>query len=194
MNELPHELEAFLADPPNGRAAETFRERLREETETLLPAPRAPNWLFNRETRWMSGASAIGAIACVLMLSVLAVWWLARSRAREQAMREQQMLRQATIFEAPAMIEPPFSEALRLEWQAFDDVAENRLVPWANSQLYWSAGQTYIAMEGDYLSALRCYEKALNTEETIEITDEDDVLALALKLERSHQEKRHDAP
>ncbi len=166
MNELPDDLEAILTLPPTGTSPE-MRERLLQETSALLPRRASPR------------RRAVLAAAAVL-LAVGLGWFFLRFRATS-----------VVVDPAPQPSAPVASAiaisvtAVDLEWKAFDSA------PKEQSKRYWNAGHAYIGAHADYESALRCYRQALETgtAESRQITDEDDVLAMALKLERTYQEK-----
>ena len=175
MNELPRELEAFLAGPPAEHPSAAFRERILEETEIFLPRP------------WISRRLAVpaAALCMVVIWGALTSW----SILRRPGTPPQAVPAAVAVVEAPRFSEIasiPLSPAEMLEWQAIDSNSPSR------PQLYWYAGQTYLADEGDYLSALRCYRQALDagTPELREVTDDDDLLAMVLKFDRSHKEKK----
>lgn len=165
MNDLPDDLEAILKLPPSGASPE-LRGRLLEETSALLPRQMV------RRPR-----AAVLVAAAVLIAAGLG-WFVMRSRQPPGATEA------ATLTKSPATPAVPVT-ALDLEWRAFDSA------PKEQAALYWSAGHEYVGAHGDYESALRCYRQALDTgtAESRQITDEDDVLAMALKLERTYQEK-----
>jgi len=175
MNELPRELEAFLAGPPADHPSAAFRERILEETEIFLPRP------------WISRRLAVPAAA----LGMLVLWGALTSWSilRRPVTPPPAVLAPAAFVQAPRFSEiasMPLSPAEMLEWQAIESAPQIR------PQIYWSAGQTYLADEGDYLSALRCYRQALDagTPELREVTDDDDLLAMVLKFDRSHKENK----
>jgi hypothetical protein len=180
MSDLPHDLESFLDKAGDARPSADFRRQLFEETASALPRRRMP---------WQA---SLAAAAC-LLLALGLMWWFARRAAQSEL---NPVLVQRPIFEPvvePGDASPVIVSAADLEWQAFDKPRDDRD---ARAKLYWSAGQMYIAAEGDYLGALRCYSRALDAgpAELCEITDEDDVLAMALKFDRSRKEKKHDTP
>ncbi len=185
MNGLPNELEAFLTDPDGERASAVFRRNLLDQTESLLPNP-GP-----RRHRQFLAAAACGPLLLGVLL-FFGIWWILRRGAvwNDVALVDPVAVVPA-IVEAPVLApvpapsEPTFSPALTLEWRAFDSAPANQ------AKLYWSAGQSYVAAEGDYLSAIRCYRQALESgpAEMRQITDEDDLLAMALKLDRNPKEK-----
>ena len=188
MNDLPRELEAYLTDSDGEHASAEFRRNLYDQTESLLPSPR-----LGRHRQVLIAAACGPLFLGVLLL--LGIWWILRSSAmpNEAAIVVPVVVvpvNDEAPAPAPAPSEPTFSPALTLEWQAFDSAPANQ------AKLYWSAGQSYVAAEGDYLSAIRCYRQALEAgpAEMRQITDEDDVLSMALKLDRHQKEKRDAAP
>lgn len=164
MNDLPDDVEAILHRPPTAPSPQ-LRQRLFDETSAHLPAPPNPR---PRRVR-------AALVAASVLLAAGAVWWMNRPAAVPPP-----PLTATALDDA----KPPVS-AVDLEWQAFDSSSQDR------AAVYWSAGQEYIAAHSDYESALRCYRQALETgpAESRQITDEDDVLAMALKLDRLYQEK-----
>jgi hypothetical protein len=178
MSDWPHDLEAFLAGAPRQPAAAGFRDRLREETMSLVPKPAAPRRL------------ALLSVAC-LPIVLLLLWWMLRSRqVGLEGPVAVPVIAAPTPEESPFGPAQPLSPAAALEWQAFDGPRGEQ------ARLYWSAGQAYVETEGDYVSALRCYRQALDagTVDFGPISDEDDLLAMILKIDRSHQEKKHELP
>jgi hypothetical protein len=178
MSELPRELEAFLAGPPAQRPSAAFRERLLEETEILLPRPWFPRHFAVRAAAFFT----------VGVLGLLVSWAMLRFRVT-QASHVAATLAPIEIVRFPEIASMPLSPAEALEWQAIES-------PGFRPQIYWNAGKAYMAEDGDYLSALRCYRQALDATppELCQVTDEDDLLAMILKFDRSHQEKKNDAP
>ena len=82
---------------------------------------------------------------------------------------------------------PPavFASAQALEWQALDS-------PEQRPEAYREAGDRYVAEEGDYRSAVRCYREALDagSDRDLTIAPEDNWLLMALKDARQ-KEKRY---
>jgi hypothetical protein len=178
MSELPRELEAFLSGPPAQRPSAAFRERLLEETEILLPRP------------WFPRHFAVRAAACLVVsvLGLFASWALLR-RPITQASLVPATLAPVEAIQLREIASLPLSPAEALEWQAIESSS-------FRPQIYWNAGQAYMAEDGDYLSALRCYRQALDATppELCQVTDDDDLLAMILKFDRSHQEKKNEMP
>src|SRR4051812_48014211 len=178
MSELPRELEAFLAGPPAQRPSVAFRERLLEETEILLPRPWFPRHFVVRAA----------AFFVVGVLGLFASWALVR-RPVTQASRIPATLAPVDAIQLREIASVPLTPAEALEWQAIEISA-------FRPQLYWNAGQAYMAEDGDYLSTLRCYRQALDATppELCQVTDDDDLLAMILKFARSHKEKKNEMP
>jgi hypothetical protein len=182
MSEFSRDLEAFLAQQPGEPASDAFRARLLCETEALVPHRRSP---------WRVVACA--AAPCGLLVAFVLAWWMWRSHAQRPmmpALVDGEGPQAMNIAALPELVETETPSALALEWQAFDGESKDR------AQLYWSAGQAYASSEGDLLSALRCYRQALDAgpAELRNVTDDDDALAMLLKFDRSHQEKKHGMP
>jgi hypothetical protein len=79
---------------------------------------------------------------------------------------------------------PPASP-LEREWQALDS-------PEQRPEAYREAGDGYVAEDGDYLSAVRCYREALDvgSDTGLTIAPDDNWLLMALKHARQ-KEKRY---
>lgn len=177
MSDLPPDLEAFLARPPQS-ATESFREEVLDDTLAVLSRRRS-QW----QVKWF-------VAAWVVPVLLLAIWSLARTRmAVDKAAPPAPLPPRIENVEPPATPPSP-PDAQELEWQAFDSPRNLR------SKLYWQAGQAYVALTGDYVSAVRCFRQALDAgpPEFLQITAEDDFLTMALKIERTRKENADVVP
>jgi len=163
----PDDLEALLT-PSASPAAAGLREQLQQRTAGTI-----------RRRLWRRRGRLVIALAACYLAGMVTIDFL-RSRPESIKVGVLHVVPQRVVVILP--VEAPRAVELRAEQAERPEQA----------QVYFTAGKRYATEAGDWDSALRCYRNALDADpkqaEHID-PDNDDWLAMALKLDRQKEKE-----